>query len=124
MTVMVFDGDPIVGRALEVLLRTVGYDTRYVAHDLVGGSEAFEGVRVVLLGPRWSARSRQTVAHAFGDSTAAKPLILEFGSPPEGVALKPERYLPWPCRTDELKRRLNAAFLTEVGAADVEEDTA
>lgn len=116
---VVFDGDPVVGRALELLLRTAGYDARYVDHTFMQQPGALDGVRVVLLGPGWSVGSREVVVKS-ARGAAGIP-VLEVGPPTDGVAGIPERLVPWPCRTEDLKRRIDAQmaeFVAENGGGD------
>ncbi len=114
-TVAVFGGDPVVGRALEALLRTVGYSTKFVAESSVEQMGALEGVRVLLLAPRCSPRSREAVlARIRGAQNASRTSILEIGvSSNSGAQVNQERFVPWPCRTEDLKRRIEAVLLSE-----------
>ncbi len=118
-TVVIFDGDPIVGRALKLLLRTADYSVKYVARDPLERLGTLEGVRVLLLGPGWDIQSREAVVEAVGDAPDPSRIsVLELGFPPEGAGLEPERYVPWPCRAEDLKRWVDAALLDESKATD------
>jgi hypothetical protein len=113
-TVAVFGGDPVVGRALEALLQTVGYSTKFVAEGSVGQMEVLEGVRVLLLAPRCSPRSREAVlAKLRGAQNASRTSVLEIGiSANSGAQVNQERFVPWPCRTEDLKRRIEIVLLS------------
>jgi hypothetical protein len=108
---LIFDGDPVIGRALELLLRTAGHDARYVARNEAERATTLDGLQIVLLGPGWDADSRE-VAESIASARCAEVLpILEMGSPPDNLPSKPERFVPWPCRIADLKRRIDAALL-------------
>ncbi len=110
-TVIIVNGDPIVGRALELLLKIADYRTKYVAADTLGRIGTLAGVRVLLLGPGWGAESREAVIKAVdGAPGPAEIVILELGEPSDGSPVEPERYVPWPCRTEDLARRINAVL--------------
>lgn len=107
---LIFDGDPVVGRALELLLRTAGYDAVYLARDRSARPEAIGGAQLLLLAPGWDGESRRDAAVLAGAPGAENLPVLEMGAPPEGVPVRSDRYVPWPCRTEELKRRIAAAL--------------
>jgi hypothetical protein len=119
-TILIFDGDPVVGRALGLLLRTAGYDARYVTSDYAEHATAFDGFRILLLGPGWDARSRAATERMADARRVAITPILEMGAPIDGAPKKPERFVPWPCRTEDLIRRIDAALL---GAPEMEAGT-
>lgn len=113
--VLICNGDPIVGRALESLLRVADYAVKYVADDYLTRPGALDGVRVLLLGARWDARSREAALRAVGNAVGRVGgiSILELGEPSDGSKIDPECYVPWPCRTEDLTRRIDAIALTE-----------
>lgn len=118
-TVLVICGDPVVGRALALLLRSSLYDARFLSASSLSEPGSLEGVRLLLLTPTWdlSAESREALlASLKGASAAAEAPILEltssFGEARNGEArLGPEHTVPWPCSTEELERRVQAALL-------------
>lgn len=113
-TVLICNGDPIVGRALELLLRTADYTVKYVADDYLERPGTLEGVRLLLLGAGWDARSRAAVVQAAGNaSNRASISILELGEPFDGSEVEPGRNVPWPCRTEDLTRRIEAIVFAE-----------
>ena len=80
-TILIFDGDPVLGRALELLLRTAGYDARYVTSNYTEQATTFNGLRILLLGPGWDARSRAATEKMAGARRVAITPILEMGAP-------------------------------------------
>jgi hypothetical protein len=112
-------GDPVVGRALTLLLRSCLYEARFLPVSSLSEPGALEGVGLLLLTPTWDldAEGRAAlVASLRGASAAPAAPILELtsstGEARNGVApLRPEHTVPWPCTTEELERRIQAALL-------------
>jgi hypothetical protein len=109
--ILIFDGEPVAGRALGLLLRTAGYDATYVTRDCTERATTFDGIRIVLLGPRWDANSRAAAEKLASARRVAITPILEIGTPRDGAPNKPERFVPWPCHTEDLIRRIDVALL-------------
>lgn len=118
-TVVIFDGDPVIGRALELLLQAdADYSSvRYMDESSLEQPGALEEVRVVLLGPRWSARSREAITNMVESMPATVRIpVLEVGIPADDTQVEPENYVPWPCQMEDLKRRIDAALFAGPGA--------
>lgn len=111
--VVIFDGEPIIGQALELLLQDGHRSVKFLEIASMREPGLLEGVRVLLLGPGWSAEGRKA-ALAMAESEQAKAggerriQVLEVGAPPEGVRIEPKHHMPWPCGIKELKQRVNA----------------
>ncbi len=114
--VLVLGEDRVVGRALELLLRSVDYDVGFFhasfADELVG----LDGVGLVLLCPGLSHKYREPLlALVEGAPTAATEVpVLELTDTPKGARAGSRHFLPWPCRAETLKRRIDAILLAEV----------
>ena len=107
-TVVILGGDPVVGRALELLLRNAHYDVRYVNTNSPESPPAPENVGGVVLGPGWNSRIRKAVLKVIGDAPDMENIpVLEIGLPTDDARLRAEHYVPWPCRSEELKKRLD-----------------
>lgn len=114
-------GNPVVGQALVLLLRGPGYDARFLPASSLSEPGSLEGVRLLLLvpTPELSTKRREALLASFRDTPgAAEVLVLELilsfgGSRDRGVRDVSERAVPWPCSTEELKRRIEAALLAE-----------
>lgn len=110
--VAVFNGDSIVREALEVLLQSAGYRTRFLreaAGDELG--ELLAGSRLLLVAPDLSAGRRQALMDSLtSPSSAAKIPILELVS--EGVepSLQGARVVLWPCSIEQLRRAIAVAL--------------
>ena len=115
-------GDPVVGRALVLLLPGSRYDARFVAASSLGEPGVLEGVGLVLLIPTWELNGEgrdALLASLRGAPGAAEVPILELTSSfSEGtrigeVRAGSEHTVPWPCSTEELERRIQAALLAD-----------
>ncbi len=111
-TIAILGDNAVVGRALEILLRGVGYEVR-----LLGEPEAYkpekllEGVDVLLLGPGLGADRREDYLRAIaGTPETAAITILAFSPGPEGTIAEEDRLVPWPCRIEDLAREIEAAL--------------
>ncbi len=106
-----------MGRALALLLRSSLYDARFLTTSSLSDPGSLEGVRLLLLTPTWEldADRRAALLASLRDaSDAAEAPILELTSSPERnghTHLRPEHMVPWPCSTEELERRIQAALL-------------
>ena len=118
-TVLAICGDPVVGRALALLLRSRLYEVRFLPVSSLSEPGALEGVRLMLITPTWDLdpeRRAALLASLRGASAAAHAPILELtstsGETRNGEArFRPEHTVPWPCTTEELERRIQAALL-------------
>ncbi len=125
-TVVVFGGEPIVGQALEVLLQTSGYNARFVAESLLRQPGMLDGAQVLLVAPGCNAASREAVMTMIGSEPGGRGVaVLEMGmtSAGGGRSLDPERYIPWPCRSEELARRIDAVLAAGPGANKDKKET-
>jgi hypothetical protein len=118
-TVLAICGDPVVGRALALLLRSRLYEVRFLPVSSLSEPGALEGVRLLLLTPTWdldAQRREALLASLRGASAATHAPILELtsssGEARNGEArFRTEHTVPWPCNTEELERRIQAALL-------------
>ena len=109
----------MAGRALEALLQGVGYDTRLIEDPPESTPEQLlEGVRLLLLAPTLSAESRETLLADMGSTLEAAniPVLTLSTTIKEALGDGPVS-IPWPCRLEELTRKIEAALLPapEVG---------
>lgn len=111
-TIAILGGNAVVGRALEVLLRGVGYEVRLLGEPgAYRPEELFEGVDVLLLGPGLGADRREDYLRAMVSTlrTAAIP-VLSFSPGPKGTIAEEDRLVSWPCRVEELAREIEAVL--------------
>lgn len=114
--IIVVGGDAVVGHALELLLRGSGYDARFEASltFVAGGMSLDAGL--ILLAPGLDVRGRETVlasvdaARRGGGLPVVELVPATASRPREGHAR-----LPWPCRTEDLEREVEAALSRDRG---------
>jgi hypothetical protein len=95
--VVILGGDQVAGRALELLLRSVGYNARFLTKASLDEPRVCDEVRILLFEPGLSADRRETyTAFVTGTSTVGRVLILELASIPEGERAADENLIPWP----------------------------
>jgi len=112
--VAVLGGNSVVGRALELLLRGAGYDVRLLGHP---GEEdlgaLLEGSHLLLLAPTLDAATLGKIKGQIeGSATLAELPVLALVTAPSEDPLEGGRasQVPWPCRTAELAREIDAAL--------------
>jgi hypothetical protein len=111
--IAILGGNSVAGRALEALLQGVGYDTRLIEDSPEKPPEQIlEGVRLLLLAPTLSAESRETLLEEMGSTLEAAniPVLALSTSLKEALAGGPA-FIPWPCRLEDLTKRIEAVLL-------------
>ena len=117
-------GEPVVGRALALLLRGPRYNTRFVSVASSGELASLEGVRLLLLAPTpgLSALRREDLVTTLREATAVAGIpMLELFAFPERAQAR-HAHMPWPCSTEQLERCIEAALLARPWEKDREED--
>ncbi len=118
--VVILGGGALVGRALELLLRSADYNVKFMAENSLDELGLLEGCRLLIVAPGVSAKCRESILALAGSrTTGARLSVLELlcnDQEPQGGA---GYFLPWPCRTEELKRYVKAILL---GKSEVSQD--
>jgi hypothetical protein len=122
--VLAISGDPIVGRALALLLRGPRYDARFVPSPSWGELGSLEGVQLLLITPTPAlsdGRREAFVASLVSRAAAASVPILELVTPAGGrrdggAGAGPQRLVPWPCSTEELVQCIEGSLLADGGS--------
>jgi hypothetical protein len=119
--IAILGGDLLVGRSLAVALRGIGYDARFL-HGSLGGepAELPEEVGLVIFAPRMSTGRRKFFLGRVRDNPgrAGVPVLeLVVASETSRNGRKHERVgvVSWPCATEALGRRIEAALLDGAG---------
>lgn len=114
-------GDPIICRALVLLLRDFGYDVRFLPASSLGEARALEDVHVLLLTLEQNTERREATVESLERATdiAAIPtveLVAAFQErrEPQREPAWLQRKVPWPCSIRELKRHIEAALSTNL----------
>ena len=111
-------GDPVIGWALALLLGGSRYDAKFLDAASLREPGALDGVRLVLLTPTPCSDRSEVPWAALGNASegVAEIPVLRLLSSSERTGAQGERnrsvhVVPWPCSTEELKRRIEAALL-------------
>jgi DNA-binding response OmpR family regulator len=124
--IAILGGDLLVSRSLEVALQGAGYDACYLNGSFTGEqAELPEGVRLVIFAPRMGGERRKAFLSNIRSSAATAGLpVLELATVLEQARAEQEGvdFVAWPCPTEELVRRIEAALLEGEGA-DPEPDS-
>ena len=113
ITIVIVGKDPIVGRAIGSLLRTAGYDTRFVADPITNGyRSALVEAHVVLLAPSLSAEAREKVlGSGTSNPVAAETPTMELVSEAdEGQPRQGHHRVRWPCSLEQLRGEIEAVL--------------
>ena len=81
--------------------------------------QLLEGVRLLLLAPTLSAESRETLLAEMGSTLDAANIPVLIVHEPQGSPGGGPAFIPWPCRLEDLTKKIEAALLPvpEVGSA-------
>lgn len=113
-------GDPVVGRALVLLLGGLCYDAKLVTAASLSDRWSLEGVQLLLLTPmsKESTRRRKVFSVLSANAREATEVpVLELVTAcaetqeEEEEANGPKHVMPWPCRTEELEQRIRSILL-------------
>jgi DNA-binding response OmpR family regulator len=110
-TVAILSGDPLIGRALELLLRGAGYEVRLLEEpDATRMEDLLQGVDVLLLDRGLSNGRREDFLDALASTleTATIP-VLSLAPRSEGASAGEDRVVPWPSKIEDLAREIEAA---------------
>ena len=121
---LVVCSDPVIGRALALVLRGSRYDARFLPLYPPGESGSLEGVQLLLLGPapRLSAGRREALSTLLKhEAAAAGVTVLELVPASERDARgRSGRRVTWPCSAEQLMQRIEEALSPEPeGTADL-----
>jgi hypothetical protein len=119
--IAILGGDPLVSRALEHQLQSVGYDARFLNGSFTDESaELPEEVGLVIFAPRMSTERRK----AFLGRVRATPATMRMPVLELVTASDASQngqgdlvgHVLWPCPTEELERKIEATLLNGVGS--------
>jgi len=113
-------GDPVVSRALVLLLRGLRYDVRFLPVSSLSDPGSLEGVRLLLLAPtpELSIEHRKALSTSLADigdvvGVPTLELVAASAETQEGGAVEGSGYVvSWPCRTEELEQRIKSVLLS------------
>jgi hypothetical protein len=110
-------GDPVVGRALVLLLQSAGHEAKFssvLGSGRVVPPEALADIRLVLVTPLagFSTGQREALLASLEEAKAkAGVLVLELAFASEETEDNSGRVVSWPCSIEKLSRRIEKALL-------------
>lgn len=111
VAVVILGKDSVVARTLELLLQGVGYRVRISAEVPVEDAYGLaEGSQVLLLAPGSDHRHRAAALSAAEGNP--RIVLLELVTTLRPGQDRRFHCVLWPCRTEDLKRRIETALLT------------
>ena len=116
VNVVIVGGDPVIGRALEVLLQAAGYRTWFLSEPVVDKlDELLADSQLLLVAPALRTERRKALLNVVsGPSALVKIPVLELLLPDEGEEhIQGQHVVFWPCSMEELKRAINVALLAQ-----------
>ena len=116
-------GEPVVGRALALLLRGSGCTVRFLPAQSLVEPQALKDVRLLVVAPTpgLSAECRNALVRSLEEVSEARSVpVLELVTPLKAgrrveVQSGSWHAVPWPCRIEELERRIEAALTRRHG---------
>ena len=124
-------GDSVVGRALMLLLRSFGYDVKFLpAASLLGQPLPLKGSSLLVLAPtpQLGEKERQAFLGSLRNSPEAAIIpVLELRMPGEETQEESAKrddswhYVPWPCGVEELEEWIVALISLHHGELEAKE---
>jgi hypothetical protein len=110
-TVAILGGNPVVGKAVESLLRASDYAARFFSKLLIESDEPLGGARVALILPAPSYRHRESLITLIKSTPATASLpILELVASPNEEQNGRGIPVPWPRSIEDLERSIEAVL--------------
>jgi hypothetical protein len=116
ITVAILGGSPVVGRSLEVMLKSAGYDAQFLNGSFIDKpAELPEEVGLVILTPELHYKGRERFLKGRENTSAGttKIPVLELVTASEKERADQVGYVLWPCRVKDLEREIEVVLLAE-----------
>ena len=108
-TIAILGGDPVIGRALESLLASADYVSRFFSEFPEGAAEPLGGARIAIVLPASSRKRRDALMHLIKTTISTKNLpVIELTTTPNESGH--DNRLPWPCSIEVLRRSIDEAL--------------
>lgn len=111
--VLILGGNWVVGRALGLLLQNAEYKVRFLVGSSLDQPGLLDGVQLLLLAPGLGPEFRDALLGMInGRPLEARIPVLELVDNDRAAQVGDGRFVPWPCRAEELKRQITIALTT------------
>jgi hypothetical protein len=113
-TVAILGGNPVIGKALESLLRSADYVAQFFPEYPEDEAEPLGGARVALILPALSSTHQEALITLIRDtpSTTNLPVIELITTPNENGNGQGTR-VPWPCGIEDLRQFIDEKLLED-----------
>ncbi len=110
--IAILGGDPVVGRSLELMLESAGYNARFLNGAFEDKPAELPGeVRLVILAPGLNYKGRERFLKGRENGSAAKKIpVLELVRDSDRERAGQRGYVLWPCRAKDLRQELEAVL--------------
>jgi hypothetical protein len=107
--------DPVIGKALEVLLQAAGYHARFLSEPEAGElGGLLADSQLLVVAPTLGIEHRRDLLNVVSSpATSVKIPVLELLPVDAGQRLRGGNVLLWPCSTEELRLAIGAALLAQ-----------
>ncbi len=112
VTVVVVGDDTVVGQALELLLRSAEYNVVFLKEPHWETPGYLDEVHLLVLAPPLNLHKRQAILVSLGSEPEDRSVpVVELIAGAKASRLGERHFVvPWPCRTEELRRQMEAAL--------------
>ncbi len=113
ITVAILGGSPVVGRSLEEMLKSAGYDAQFLNGSFIDKpAELPEEVGLVILTPglHYKGRERFLKGREKTSAGTTKIPVLELVTASERERADQLGYVLWPCRVKDLEREIEVTL--------------
>jgi hypothetical protein len=103
--VAILGGNPVIGKALESLLRSADYVARFFSEYPEEDVEPLEGAKVALILPALSSSHQEILITLIRNTPSTTNLpVIELITTPNGNGNGQVTRVPWPCDIEDLQR--------------------
>lgn len=111
-TVAILGGNPVIGKALESLLRSADYVARFFSEYPEQDAEPLGGARVALVLPAMSTSHQEALIALIRSTPATTNLpVIELITHPHDSENGQVTRVPWPCGIEDLRRFIDEQLL-------------
>lgn len=124
---VIFGGDAVVGRTLELLLTDASCSAKFVGEPCTSElRDLLVGVRLVLLAPAvretWRKEFLKTVRSTMPLANMPIMELVSIGN--KEVSAQEGRVVLWPCPIEDLKKEVETTLSSKSHSANLQEDSA
>ncbi len=113
-TVAILGGNPVIGKALESLLRSVDYLARFFSEYPEEEADPLGGARVAIILPALSRSHQEALITRIRDTPTTMNLpVIELVTTPNENGNGHVTRVPWPCGIEDLRRFIDEKLLGE-----------